>query len=45
MEEVFDFLNGEEIEDFPTPDEEFVEWEDVPPVQMSFADFPEVMPE
>lgn len=26
MEEVFDFLNGEEIEDIPTPDEEFVEW-------------------
>lgn len=26
MEEIFDFLNGEEIEDIPTPDEEFVEW-------------------
>lgn len=44
MEEVFDFLNGEEIEDIPTPDEEFVEWEDVPTVQMSFDDFTEVMP-
>lgn len=26
MEEVFDFLNGEEIEDIPTLDEEFAEW-------------------
>lgn len=26
MEEVFDFLNGEEMEDISTPDQEFAEW-------------------
>ena len=26
MEEIFDFLNGEEMEDISTPDEEFAEW-------------------
>ena len=26
MEEIFDFLNGEEIDDIKTPDEEMKEW-------------------